>query len=91
MFVAIFGVPINSNEMQKFSADGLPKLRNIRSSAFSTLVHPHIRPTKREGKSDLKRISQGSRGSSSSLQHLKMTKIILLCLAAATLLAFAGK
>ena len=72
--------------------ENLPKLRNIRSSAFSTLVHPHIRPTKREGKSDLKRISQGSRGSSSSrLQHLNMTKIILLCLAAATLLAFAGK
>merc|ERR1711971_97498 len=39
---------------------------------------------------DLKRISQGSRGSSSRLQHLKMTKIILLCLAAATVLAFAG-
>ena len=72
------------------SVDCFPKLRNIRSLAFSTLVHPHIRPAKREGKSDLKRISQGSRGSSSSLQHLKMTKIILLCLAAATLLASVG-
>ena len=49
------------------SVDCFLKLRNIRSLAFSTLVHPHIMPAKREGKSDLKRISQGAATAASSI------------------------